>query len=197
MSEFIKAVDSVLPVTVVSAIGLFLIKEVRESFKKKAEKKRIISAYKMLIAEEAMKNAWTIKTLRSAFRIISDELFVRAECEIAEGGAILIDFHTEVSNGGSSLSIVHTSLFDSVIVDLAVTDSGFFAAATRSYEALAEVEHCRGQIYQFIKDDEMHHLIGLADYAASKLAEAEDELKKLYWFCTGKDLTHKIRSFVK
>ena len=54
-SNHSRVLSNALPLTVVAAILLFLVKEIVELFKKVREKSRKISAYKGLLAEELLK----------------------------------------------------------------------------------------------------------------------------------------------
>lgn len=55
MIELQSKIDSILPVSVLAAVVLFIVKEVVEFFKRFSERKRKISAYKILLCEELEK----------------------------------------------------------------------------------------------------------------------------------------------
>jgi hypothetical protein len=60
---------SILPITVVAAIILFVTKEVFEFFRRRSERSRRLSAIKLLLAEEIEKNHWAHASM---FRALED-----------------------------------------------------------------------------------------------------------------------------
>ncbi|MEE4694767.1 hypothetical protein [Pseudomonas alliivorans] len=185
-----------LPVTVLCAIGLFVTKEVVEHLKKRAEKKRKVEAYKTLIAEECMKNAWALKSLRSQIRAFEDPNIRSVRVESTSYGDILVTVYDHESWGGSPIVDVHSAIFEKTVVDLAVIDAVLFSHAKDAYESLAEVTNCLSQLREFAGKNDLLHLDGLASYAKDVVNDADSALKSLFKFCTGKALSHKIRSFI-
>lgn len=196
MPEMLKVVESYLPVTVLSAIGLFITKEIVEIFKRRGEKKRKITAYKSLIAEECMKNAWTLKSLGSHVRSLSDPDLCKVVLESTSYGDILMCVHDAGSGGGSPIVDVHSKIFEKTVVDMAVIDSELFTHCKNAYEELANVTNCLNQLREFSGKNDLLHLKGLAAYSKSVLEAAELDLQVLFKFCTGKELSHKVRSFI-
>ncbi|HHQ6565617.1 TPA: hypothetical protein ACSTJX_000413 [Serratia fonticola] len=62
--------SSFLPITVIFAIGLFILKEVVEFIKKHKANNRKVFAMKRLFSRECEKNLWTIKILKRVFDCI-------------------------------------------------------------------------------------------------------------------------------
>ncbi|EPF66260.1 Prophage PssSM-02, Orf12 [Pseudomonas syringae pv. syringae SM] len=185
-----------LPVTVLCAIGLFVTKEIVEHLKKRSEKTRKVEAYKTLIAEECMKNAWVLKSLRSHIRFLEDPQLQSVRVESTSYGDILVHVYDKDSRGGSPIVDAHTAVFEKTVVDLAVIDSVLFSRAKDAYEALAEVTNCLSQLREFAGKNDLLHLSGLAEYSKEVVDTAENDLKSLFKFCTGKELSHKVRSFI-
>lgn len=196
MFEFLKAMEPYLPVTVLCAIGLFVTKEGAEFFKKRAEKKRKITAYKSLIAEECMKNAWALKSLRSHVKALGDPCLGRVLLQATSYGDILTHLYEDDSGGGAPIVDVHSKIFEKAVVDIAVIDSELFSYSKVAYEALAEVTNCLNQLREFSRKNDLMHLKRLADYSSDVLDIAEADLKSLFIFCTGKELSPKVRSFI-
>ncbi|MBS3184500.1 hypothetical protein JIQ88_05405 [Pseudomonas sp. PCH44] len=190
------AVESYLPVTALCAITLFFTKEIVEIFKRRGEKKRKLTAYKSLIAEECMKNSWVLKSLRSHVRSLGDPDLRKVVLESTSYGDILIFIHDAGSGGGSPIVDVHSKIFEKTVVDIAVVDRELFNHSKKAYEGLANVTNCLNQLREFAGKNDLLHLTGLAEYSKSVLEEAEVELKALFRFCTKKELSHKIRSFI-
>lgn len=192
------SVENFLPITVVSAIGLFFLKEIVEYFKKRAERGRKITAYKILISEELSKNAWTIRKLKEFMREIDDDVFQGLAYVKNALGEFQIQVHRQYGEPGSlNLPTVHTAIFDKAVVDIAAIDSNFFEMARNAYEHLAEVKHIRNSILNFAEDKSIElFLKGLPSYANSRLDEAEASSKILFKWCTGKEMDKpKLRSF--
>ena len=193
-----QGVENFLPITVVSAIGLFFLKEIFEYFKKRAERKRKISAYKILISEELLKNAWTIKQLKSFMREIDDDVFEGMAYVKSALGEFQIQISRQYGESRSFvLPIVHTAIFDKAVVDMAAIDSEFFEMARAAYEHFAEVKHICNTVLNFAEDKSIESFIKtLPAYANGKLDDADASLKVLFKWCTGKDMEKpKLRSF--
>ncbi|WP_164352753.1 hypothetical protein [Pseudomonas viridiflava] len=196
--SIIHSMENLLPVTVVSAIALFFLKEIVEFFKKKSERERKINAYKVLVSEELLKNAWTIKQLRDFSREIQDDVFEKMTFSKNARGEFRILIYREYCEPRSvALPVVHTAIFDKAVVDIAALDSRLFQMSRDFYEHLAEVKHIRDSILNFAEDESMAKFIkGLPSYANSKLDDAEASSKALFKWCTGKEMERpKLRSF--
>jgi hypothetical protein len=196
--SLLQGVENFLPVTVVSAIGLFFLKEVVEFFKKRSERLRKIKAYKILISEELLKNAWTIRQLRELMREIDDEVFERLAFTKAATGEFRVIVHRIYGRPHSTiLPVVHTSIFDKAVVEVAAIDSALFEMAKETYGFLAEIRHVRDSILNFAENESIAHFVkGLPLYAKIKLDEAEASSKSLFKLCTGDQMAEpKIRSF--
>lgn len=198
MSELVNLVESILPITALCAITLFVTKEVIELKKRSGEKKRKLAAYKLLLAEELMKNAFTVRTIKGYFRAVLDESFSELIITKYESGFIsVVCRRLDGGGGGGSLPLVYTAFFDKSIVDLAVLDSKFFSVANETYEALADVDNCRTQLMRFAAENDRVMLEGLSHYAIEKLDCAEERINKLYRFCSNKEMKMKVRSFLR
>lgn len=198
MSDFLKLVESALPLTVVFAIVLFFTKEGIEFFKRRSERRRKVAAYKMLLAEESMKNAFTIKTLSSVFWALVDPDLESLKVSKKSNGQLAAEFSFPYgSRGGSVIPVVHTAIFDKSIVDLAVIDKEFFFIAKDAYEDLAHVDNCRDQISSLDTTEGDLMLESLARYALDVLSRSDESLQRLYLMCAGQELECKVRSFVK
>jgi hypothetical protein len=185
-----------LPVTVLCAIGLFITKEAVEHLKKRSEKERKVTAYKSLVAEECMKNAWVLKSLRSHVRSLGDPDLRKVSLKSTSYGDILMCLYDQDSGGGSPIVDVHSKIFEKTVVDMAVIDSELFSHAKEAYESLANVTNCLNQLREFASKNDLMHLRGLAEYSKGVLDETEADLQALFRFCTSKDLSPKIRSFI-
>ncbi|MDZ3825873.1 hypothetical protein [Pseudomonas monsensis] len=144
----------VLPITVVAAIILFFIKEVFEFFKKRAEKKRKVSAYKILLAEEMAKNSWSIFGLRRIVERLQDHSLVHEVIRGADGACHLKSSRDEEVVKGIVLPF-HSSIFDKHIVDLAVIDKKFFTQLRDTYQAIADAKVSRSTMLEMCEDQNL------------------------------------------
>lgn len=193
----ISTVESFLPLTVVSAISLFFVKEVSELIKKRSEKKRKITAYKILIAEELLKNAWTIKLYRDVFSKVGGLGFNNLRYEKKASGDERLTLSHNAGSVSVILSHVHTAIFDRSVVEIAALDRKFFELAKGAYQSLAEIKFLRSMIINFADDQENSgHIDGLQVWGNQKLDDAETTIGELYRLCTGYEMnSHKVRSF--
>lgn len=189
--------SKIFPITVVVAVFLFVIKEIVEFFKKRSEKARKISAYKILIAEEMAKNVWTIFILRKAVDRLGDPSLT---VEVLRGSDGTIHVKTSKANDYATgiIPSFHSSIFDKHIVDLAVLDKMFFLRVKETYQKIAEIkvaidstlEICADPIYNLASSVVVKDLVGLIN-------TSESQIKETYTLCTGHQLDfHKPISFI-
>ncbi|MGF6207637.1 hypothetical protein [Pseudomonas frederiksbergensis] len=189
--------SKLFPITVVVAIFLFLIKEVFEFFKKKSEKSRKISAYKILIAEEMSKNAWTIFILREVIKRLRDSTLSVEVLKAPDGST-----HVKTSKGDDyTTGIVlpfHSSIFDKHIVDLAVLDKVFFLRMKDTYQKIAEAKVSITTTLEICKDFRCNLVSNVVlDNLVAVINAAEVQVKETFTLCTGKQLdSHKPISFI-
>ncbi|QJP95459.1 hypothetical protein C6Y56_12960 [Pseudomonas fluorescens] len=198
MIELQSKIDSILPVSVLAAVVLFIVKEVVEFFKRSSERKRKISAYKILLSEELEKNLWTLNYLTSICHAIGDEHFTGISYRRTSSGSEQIAVHVGRQGGYGPLWNVYSSIFDKAVVDLAVIDKKLFEKSKIAYECLAEARHIRNSIVRLCEDESLNEYVHtFPEYALGILREAVDALDILYVACAGKKLDRpKLRSYV-
>ncbi|MFP3924611.1 hypothetical protein [Pseudomonas sp. W5-36] len=190
--------EKILPVTVIAALALFLIKEVIEFFKRRAERQRKITAYKLLLLEELRKNAWTVSSLKDMCSLISHPKLTEISYYKSSAGSEKIRFHISTLPETNTLWPVHTAVFEKLYVGLAEIDQDLFKDVSELYEKLAEVKHVRDHFINFSEDDEIKPFIkGLHSYGTDRLEECEIAMDSLCLRITGKPLSErKLRSYV-
>jgi hypothetical protein len=186
-----------LPITVVAAIILFFTKEFFEFFKKRAEKKRKLSAYKVLIAEEMAKNSFSIFGLRRIVERLQDNSWVHEVIRGSNGACHLKSSRGEEKVKGIVLPF-HSSIFDKHIVDLAVIDKQFFAQLRDTYQAIADAKVSRSTMLEMCEDPNLEFFLGsYLQGVVTVFDAAETQIKTTFETCTGKVLdAHKHTSFV-
>lgn len=187
-----------LPITVVCAVLIFLLKEILDVFKKKTERQRKISAYKLLILEELRKNAWSVKHLKGVMSELSDPDLKSVKISKLSSGGLKIAIHTEGSWGSSPLWPIHTSVFEKIFIGLAETDAEIFSAVSQAYEDLAEVKHVRDSLIEFSESpDHPGGWESFAEYGEDVIKDCEAAMNKLCTQITGKPLEgFKLRSYI-
>lgn len=184
--------------TVIAAISLFALKEVIEFLKRRAERKRKITAYKELIMQELRKNAWTVASLKDMCQLIAEPDFVGMSYYKSSAGTERIRFNIKKLSESNTLWPVHTSVFEKVYVGLAETDKELFAAVSRVYEQLAEANHVRNHFINLSEDDEIKQFAkGLPSYGTARLEECEDAMDALCLQISGGPLSKiKLKAYV-
>jgi hypothetical protein len=200
--------NELLPITVISAIVLFLIKETVEFVKKKAAEKRKKIAFKALLADEIEKNNWAIKILRKTMTSIQEDcqthdIFTYTTLS-GQQRITFIEKGKEKDKSGSSWPIpdTHNIVFSKLISEIAVTDKKFFELCSLAYSSVAELKRIRDQLFEVANKEspDYSHDIGFlppfADCSLKDIDDAYKNISKLYKECTGKYLeSYKIRSF--
>jgi hypothetical protein len=197
VGSHVLVLSNVFPITVIAAIVLFVFKEIVELIKRSREKARKISAYKILIAEEMLKNAWALIPLRMAMEKLDDLKRQVSIIHNSDGSCHLL---TSSSDEQSKLYIqpFYSAIFDKYLVDIAVIDKSFFSKIMVTYQSIAEARVGRATLFE-LSADPVHdfsrqlYIAGLRN----TLAVAEDSIKQTYSLCTGKELNaHKQTSFI-
>ena len=198
MIELQSKIDSILPVSVLAAVVLFIVKEIVEFFKRSSERKRKISAYKILLSEEVEKNLFTLNYLISICHAIGDEHFTGISYRRTPSGSEQLAVHVGREGGYGPLWNVYSSIFDKTVVDLAVIDKKLFEKSKNTYECLAEARHIRNSIIRICEDELFNEYVkSFPRYGLGVLKVAVDALDILYVECTGRKLDRpKLRSYV-
>ncbi|MGE4706242.1 hypothetical protein [Yersinia enterocolitica] len=199
LSEIEKQTSSFLPITVVVAIILFLIKESLEIFKRKAADKRKISAMKTLFSRECEKNLYTINTLRKAFSVINeanDEYSdITVDARFSEYDKTYLNIIKTVDGKkieySSRITKVYQEVMERNLMEAAIMNSDFFKKLEAAFDSLIELEHIR---HSFLNIEDMGKIIGhdlllgLTTYALKELDPIYSSLNDLYKYCTGNEL---------
>jgi hypothetical protein len=197
---------SILPTTVVFAIILFIVKEILELKKRRAESKRKLFAYKSLIAEELELNLWAKKRLLSIITDIENQEkdYPKAKymLSVKESGQEYIHGY----DGGyliesRPIPAIYDKYYEKFIASIAELDANLFHIAQSSYEEIRNMEHVRNGLIKGLcaeeNDEPFPHDIrqsGFLDYAQSELNGTYDAMNVLYKECKGIELNeHRIR----
>ncbi|OEZ50342.1 hypothetical protein JAB1_14570 [Janthinobacterium sp. MP5059B] len=194
--------SDVVPVTVVAAIAIFGIKEILEFRRRKIADVRKLSALKKLFARECELNAWTIKALVRIFQGFKDDPSDLDFVTIAthKSGHVYLHVQDDSKNllGQTWVPSVQREAMSKYSLDVATLSEEFYGLVEIALDGLAQTQHVRDYILQLGEEntflDRSDYSASLADYSLEELADAQDALKKLYTYCTGKILEgHRLR----
>jgi hypothetical protein len=194
---------SIIPVTVVVAVGLFAAKECIEFVRRYKGESRKKDALRALLARECELNNWTIKSIKHIVETIRDESEDDTRTEFSflftKAGKVLFRFKqvNEEFKGGMSLGNVHSDIMNKHLLEVAMYDKELFEVLQPAFDALAELEHVRDSLIYFVEpedDQDKLHLDGFIQYALREVDVIFCRLDRLYVECTGTKLkAFKIR----
>lgn len=199
-----EALASLLPITAVVAVLVFLARESLEFFRRRGSDARKSKALTHLLSRECELNYWAIKSIRHIVQQIPCEENPEASGTITVertpsgrtyARIVSTDAGTESHH---NIPKVHRELMSKFLLEIATVDKDLFAVMEPAYDALAELEHVRESLVNapeapdYIGQD--GYLEGFAGFALDELRDAEQKLSALYRHCTGEELTkHRLR----
>lgn len=187
-----------IPITVISAVSLFVIKEIVEIFRKRKALKRKVSAIKSLLVEEIELNHWVWLQFSALVETIKDSPEGTQYCILSsKSGYERFEFlKPDGSGGGKSFPKVSEIYYQKVILDIAELDKEFYEKSIEYNKAIADLHHVRGNVYESIDEiNKSHHFSqGFISYTEDELPDIYAKMNSLYFYCTGKKLEkHRMR----
>ncbi len=196
---WLETLQQIAPLTVVTAILLFVAKEITEAIRRYKGRARKAQAIRTLLIEEMELNNWSIKTLRHILTIIESwpeidpgvKFFVRID---ASGKLHFRRRESDGDMGGSAIPDIHRKHFDKFLPELAEVDKRLFEEARKGYEKLSELEHVRTSLIANLaeEDPDENHLDGFSSYALHVIDDVERRMSNLYVYCAGRPF-EKVR----
>jgi hypothetical protein len=192
---------SILPVTVLAAVVLFVLKELFEGVRRYRGEERKKQALRTLLARECELNHWAIKSIRDIVETIRDESEDGTQFEFIfpKSGKVLFRYKHPDSEykSGSNLAETHREVMDKNLLEVATLDKKLYSALQPAYDAVADLEHVRQSLIYYVDpedDQDKMHLDGFTHYALRELGDVFKELASLYKECTGNELEkHRLR----
>lgn len=192
---------SLIPLSALVAIVLFIIRELLDWYRKSQSKKNEINALKKIFARECQL-AWsvcvTIKKLCEQFAPY--EARPMNECPLnfsitkttAGKTRYTVKENGQLSSGGV-LNKPSLNAFKKYLFDILKLDSSFYGKSNSAFSAVIELQH----FYESLVDnDDTSQLMGLnsmmygfSGYALKEIEWVEKDIKGLYQYCTGEELT--------
>lgn len=190
---WLETLQQIAPLTVVTAIVLFVAKEITEAIRRHKSRARKASAIRTLLVEEMELNNWSIKSFRHILNDIASRpevdpdatFFVRTD---ASGKLHYRYRDSDGGSGGSPIPDVHRNHFDKFLPELAEVDKLLFEEARKGYEKLSELEHVRTSLIANLAEDDPDekHLDGFSSYALRVIDDVEGRMSNFYVFCSGR-----------
>jgi len=196
-------INTYLPLTVLSAIILFVSKEVLEFFRKRNEKKIKLNAIKKLISYELEINNWVLERLFYAINNSKDYLrtFESPFIHISYTKDNIERIHFKENskeNEGTSFTIprVKMDYLEKYLLDIAILDETFFQTAQLTLDSLKELNHIRSSFLDvfensnsFVTVDDLYE--AFHEYALLEKDNILEKIDNLYFMCTEKKLKNK------
>ena len=192
----LASIGKFLPATVVVAITLFILRELFETWRRWKGRSRKILALRMIIARECELNYWTARRLAAA--IEDAQRALRSEppgkFQIIQKPDGSDNWHWSdgegENQGGAPLPIVHRKVLDSRSLDVAELDSALFSKFEIVMDAIADLDHLRGSLLNYVgsdeNDPEAGFFDGFTEYALEEIPDIEAALAALHKACTGR-----------
>ncbi|MEP1471952.1 MAG: hypothetical protein ABJK25_13335 [Halieaceae bacterium] len=181
-----------LPVTVIAATSLFVLREIFEFFKKRGERRRKLIAAKSLLKIEIERNYYTKNRILEIVKDINENFDgLEGPCEFSlvsrpsdtsyyERKDLGADIHLQA---GMPLPRLFVEEFERWLPAIAELDKKLFESTMAMYEAISELEHLRSGLFDYISDFEEgdHHMLrGFVDYAVNQFADIDKSFKDYY-----------------
>lgn len=185
-----------IPLTVVAAGIIFLLKEILEAARRFAASRRKMHALRALLAAECERNRWTINWLRRQAPDIRDALRegLPISVKTTATGVQRLAFDTPGGGGSSPIPDAHAAVLDKYLFEAASLDVRLFARMEAALACTAELKHLRRGLFENVIDDQKW-LEGWTEYAEEELETIENEMQRYTSYvpasrlCTGKPLT--------
>lgn len=184
-----------VPITVISAVLLFVLKEIIELIRKSKAKKRKKKAFRALIAEEIERNHWALRSLKSILGDIQSEHGEPNSETIfyivfTKEGRPLFRYKRDPSEdfaSGCPVPDVSRDRFNQLLTDIAENDEKLYELCRSAYDQVAELEHIRSSLIEHLSTEEDGRdwlLSGFVEYGIETLDDALPALEALYKECT-------------
>jgi hypothetical protein len=194
----IEWLSPLLPVTVIAAVVLFVIKESIEVSRRVAGNRRKIKAFKIILARECELNNWAYRCLKSELNHVQDVqtndygLTLAVEHRSLDQIMLITRYADGSAHGYSPIWPVHAGVMKQLMLEVATINKALFDSIEKAYDSALEVEHVRQSLIRFLENDDEEdklHFTAFPQYGLRELEKASDNLQALYRTCTDQELT--------
>lgn len=186
ISSLSISLTSYLPITVIVAIALFLLRQITDIFRKHRARRNKIIAISYLLAEETKLNHWALKKLFEAYKQLA-YLFEKHQDALyrvrqSRFGNYSFEYKETTSDSvwsGQSLPIFVSNQFNNLLPSLAELDVKLAKKVQELYEVIAELEHYRQTLVLFVTD-ELHEEEVFKDLTRNFISDFSQEEKDYF-----------------
>lgn len=188
-----------LPITVVAAIAIFLMKELLEYRRRRSADRKKIAAYKRVLARECERLGWVLAVYKNVLEVIFDSEVGHEKRTysisrgVGQSAELIVDVHSDDNGSGTDVYPIYAAdrtFLNKLLIDIAALDDALYLRTERAHDALGWVGHFQEQMIEGknlpISLTELERLQKLAERAQSSIEKAETEIFSLYKHCTGK-----------
>jgi hypothetical protein len=182
---------NVLPIAAITAIILFLLKELFEFYRRWSANTRKLEAIRRFIAAECQRNDFALHRLLNQVEEIDEALSDGRAMEIErrESGAYRLAISDDSGNESSApVPLIHIVMAEKYLFEAAALNAGLFEDMENNLNFLIDAEHVRNSLIEYVAEDKMH-LPGFAEFAKEELNDAIDSNRELYFRCTCEPLS--------
>ena len=183
---------NLIPLTVVVAFGIFVLKEILEAWRRWRANLRKLHALKALLSAECERNYWTIKWLMDKMPEIRNALDNERiiSIETTSSGKQRLQFRSKSTGGTGSSPIPksHFSTLDKYLFEVASLDARLFGKMETTLASAAELNHLCSSLVEMV-GERPPMLRSWTEYAERTLVNVEADIGALYRYCTGVALT--------
>ena len=198
-------IQKAIPFTVLSALIIFIAKELLEFIRKYKSERRKKESERLILEHEIQLYHWAIRTF---FRLLKElteifNEFPQAEyrLHIAYDGSEHLRLKREPKEtieSGQSIPPFVNEQFKRMLPTIAELDKTMFKLLQEAYSKLAELEHFRKTVVEFLAGGDTMPEDGTREFFIPKLSQEESDyynpLNKAYQKLTGKPLKYwKLR----
>jgi hypothetical protein len=194
----------ILPVTVYSAILLFVVKEILEAIRKWKSRQRTRLLARRLISDDIERNLFALKQIEKCLTLLERALHEGHHYQtkaMPAGGLRFQVYRDSVALGASRpIPNVFRQSLDQHLPRVAETDNKNFNALVDVADALSEVAHVVSSFVDHTSDPDLPVVLGekaffegFIDYARSELKDSEATLKKAYLMMNKTEPTTRVR----
>ncbi|WP_299827094.1 hypothetical protein [uncultured Roseobacter sp.] len=188
---FIGSVPNLLPITVLGAVALFLVKETLEGIRRRNATKRKRRAMRRMLKDELERNKWALRSLRNSVNMVESLLqrplaTISLRTDRLGGRKIRLQEDGDGAYSERPLPEIHSDFIKENVLEIALVDKKIFEEALAVLDALAEMEHVLKGVLDYSESQDMGFLKGFAEYAHKELDDCETALANLYTKITGK-----------
>jgi cellobiose phosphorylase len=183
-----------IPLTVVVAVLIFLLRELMEAHRRHNTNRRKLTAIKNQLAAECERNNWAIRWLRTAANDVRAAVSDQAEVkiQITAIGTRRLVFPSEDGDSSSPIPKTYTDILNKYLFEVASLDANLFERMIDAATSLAELDHVLNSLIEHAEDQGQFWLEGWSHYASSEIGDIEEPILYLYECCTGEALIKAI-----